>query len=103
MRKLAIARCWIFFPATVAVITVRREAFLVLAIRTSPRVLVLERCLCPIRSAFQVQKIEAVDALPDFFVMLHLFQADTAFQQVLLNLSRQDLMLVFIHLIFVPF
>jgi len=79
MRQLAVACCRIFFPATVAVIPVRQEARLILAVRTSPRVLVFERCLAPFCAALQVQKIEAVAALPNFFVVFHLFEANAAF------------------------
>ena len=78
MRELAVACCRIFFTATVAVITVRQEARLMLAVRTTPRVLVFERCLAPFCTALQV-KIEAVDALPNFFVVLHFFEANAAF------------------------
>ena len=79
MRELAVACCRVFFPATVTVIPVRQETRLVLTVRTAPRVLVFERSFSPFCSALQVKKIEAVDTLPNFFVVLHFFEADAAF------------------------
>ena len=103
MRQLAVTRCRVLLASTVAVVAIWKEARFVLAIRASPRTLIFQRCFSPLRSAFQMQEIVAVATVPDLFVMFHLFQANAAFQQVLLNLPAEDLVLVFVHFCLVSF